>query len=168
MLEVWTILLMSLLHILRVRSYFTLSLANFLPWNTSSLAGKPLDLQSIVTGWRQPCLTHVHYRVFPVRWFSANNWENVLISNTNVMNSTSFSLDFPSEIYRAQVRSWRTGWLGFTRFVHEFAVGWPKSPSELNNFSCFRKKRSCWTHTTELERYLFPSLPSVFSVPCRL
>lgn len=29
--------------------------------------GKPLDLQSIVTGWRQPCLTHVHYRVFPVR-----------------------------------------------------------------------------------------------------
>jgi len=29
--------------------------------------GKPLDLQSIVTGWRKPCLTHVHYRVFPIR-----------------------------------------------------------------------------------------------------
>jgi lysophosphatidylglycerol acyltransferase 1 len=29
--------------------------------------GKALDLQSIVTGWRQPCITHVHYRVFPVR-----------------------------------------------------------------------------------------------------
>jgi len=28
--------------------------------------GKPLDLQSIVTGWRKPCLTHVHYRVFPI------------------------------------------------------------------------------------------------------
>jgi len=26
--------------------------------------GKPLDLQSILTGWREPCLTHVHYRVF--------------------------------------------------------------------------------------------------------
>lgn len=26
--------------------------------------GKPLDLQSIITGWRNPCTTHVHYRVF--------------------------------------------------------------------------------------------------------
>ena len=24
--------------------------------------GQPLDLQSIVTGWREPCVTHVHYR----------------------------------------------------------------------------------------------------------
>jgi len=29
--------------------------------------GRPLDLQSIVTGWRDPCVTHVHYRTFPVR-----------------------------------------------------------------------------------------------------
>ena len=26
--------------------------------------GRPLDLQTIVTGWRPPCITHVHYRVF--------------------------------------------------------------------------------------------------------
>lgn len=26
--------------------------------------GNPLDLQSIVTGWRVPCTTHVHYRAF--------------------------------------------------------------------------------------------------------
>ena len=26
--------------------------------------GKPLDLQSIVTGWREPCVTHIHYREF--------------------------------------------------------------------------------------------------------
>jgi len=26
--------------------------------------GRPLDLQSILTGWREPCTTHVHYRVF--------------------------------------------------------------------------------------------------------
>jgi len=26
--------------------------------------GKPLDLQSIITGWRNPCTTYVHYRVF--------------------------------------------------------------------------------------------------------
>ena len=42
-------------------------------WEVGHIApcpGKPLDLQSIVTGWRQPCLTHVHYRVFPVRCFS--------------------------------------------------------------------------------------------------
>lgn len=29
--------------------------------------GRPLDLQSIVTGWRPPCTTHVHYRVFNAR-----------------------------------------------------------------------------------------------------
>jgi len=29
--------------------------------------GRPLDLQSIVTGWRQPCVTHVHYRTFDIR-----------------------------------------------------------------------------------------------------
>ena len=29
--------------------------------------GKPLDLQSIVLGWRKPCVTHVHYRVFDVK-----------------------------------------------------------------------------------------------------
>lgn len=27
-------------------------------------SGDPLDLQSIATGWREPCTTHVHYRVF--------------------------------------------------------------------------------------------------------
>eukprot|EP00092_Neocalanus_flemingeri_P010647 GFUD01011469.1.p1 GENE.GFUD01011469.1~~GFUD01011469.1.p1 ORF type:complete len:353 (+),score=122.85 GFUD01011469.1:77-1135(+) len=27
-------------------------------------SGHPLDLQSIVTGWREPCVTHVHYREF--------------------------------------------------------------------------------------------------------
>jgi hypothetical protein len=26
--------------------------------------GKPLDLGIICTGWRKPCVTHVHYRVF--------------------------------------------------------------------------------------------------------
>jgi len=26
--------------------------------------GKPLDLLSIITAWREPCTTHVHYRVF--------------------------------------------------------------------------------------------------------
>lgn len=29
--------------------------------------GRPLDLQTIVTGWRTPCVTHVHYRVFDSR-----------------------------------------------------------------------------------------------------
>lgn len=29
--------------------------------------GVPLDLPAIVTGWRAPCVTHVHYRTFPVR-----------------------------------------------------------------------------------------------------
>lgn len=29
--------------------------------------GRPLDLQSIVTGWRPSCITHVHYRVFDSR-----------------------------------------------------------------------------------------------------
>jgi len=29
--------------------------------------GRPLDLQTIVTGWRPPCVTHVHYRVFDSR-----------------------------------------------------------------------------------------------------
>jgi len=29
--------------------------------------GDPLDLQSIITGWRQPCTTHVHYREFDVK-----------------------------------------------------------------------------------------------------
>ena len=27
-------------------------------------SGRPLDLQSIVTGWREPFVTHVHYREF--------------------------------------------------------------------------------------------------------
>jgi len=26
--------------------------------------GRPLDIQSIMTGWREPCVTHIHYRVF--------------------------------------------------------------------------------------------------------
>jgi len=26
--------------------------------------GRPLDMQSIVTGWREQCTTHIHYRVF--------------------------------------------------------------------------------------------------------
>ena len=26
--------------------------------------GNPLDLQSIITGWREPCVTHIHYREF--------------------------------------------------------------------------------------------------------
>ena len=29
--------------------------------------GKPLDLQSIVLGWRKPCNTHVHYRSWDVK-----------------------------------------------------------------------------------------------------
>ena len=29
--------------------------------------GKPLDLQSIVLGWRPPCNTHVHYRSWDVK-----------------------------------------------------------------------------------------------------
>lgn len=29
--------------------------------------GKPLDLQSIVLGWREPCNTHVHYRSWDVK-----------------------------------------------------------------------------------------------------
>jgi len=29
--------------------------------------GRPLDLQAIVTGWRKPCITHVHYRVFDTK-----------------------------------------------------------------------------------------------------
>lgn len=29
--------------------------------------GKPLDLISIATGWRPPCTTHVHYRVFDIK-----------------------------------------------------------------------------------------------------
>ena len=29
--------------------------------------GKPLDIQSIVTGWRKPCNTHVHYRSWDVK-----------------------------------------------------------------------------------------------------
>ena len=28
--------------------------------------GKPLDLLQIITGWRMPCITHVHYRVFDI------------------------------------------------------------------------------------------------------
>jgi len=30
-------------------------------------SGRPLDLQSIVTGWREPCVTHVHYRQFDTK-----------------------------------------------------------------------------------------------------
>lgn len=26
--------------------------------------GKPLDLPTIITGWREPCKTHLFYRVF--------------------------------------------------------------------------------------------------------
>ena len=29
--------------------------------------GKPLDLQSIVVGWREPCDTHVHYRSWNIK-----------------------------------------------------------------------------------------------------
>jgi hypothetical protein len=29
--------------------------------------GNPLDLLSIATGWRPPCTTHVHYRVFDIK-----------------------------------------------------------------------------------------------------
>ena len=29
--------------------------------------GKPLDLQSIVFGWRKPCNTHVHYRSWSIK-----------------------------------------------------------------------------------------------------
>lgn len=35
--------------------------------------GRPLDLQSIVTGWRPPCVTHVHYRVFDARDLPRNS-----------------------------------------------------------------------------------------------
>ena len=31
--------------------------------------GKPLDLQSIVFGWREPCNTHVHYRSWDIKVF---------------------------------------------------------------------------------------------------
>jgi len=29
-------------------------------------SGRPLDLQTIVSGYRKPCITHVHYRIFDV------------------------------------------------------------------------------------------------------
>ena len=29
--------------------------------------GRPLDLQSIVFGWREPCYTHVHYRSWNIK-----------------------------------------------------------------------------------------------------
>ena len=29
--------------------------------------GKPLDIQSIIFGWRNPCNTHVHYRSWDVK-----------------------------------------------------------------------------------------------------
>ena len=29
--------------------------------------GKPLDLQTLVTGWRHPCNTHVHYRSWDLK-----------------------------------------------------------------------------------------------------
>jgi lysophosphatidylglycerol acyltransferase 1 len=37
--------------------------------------GKPLDLVSIITGWRPPCTSHVHYRVFDVKELPADSDE---------------------------------------------------------------------------------------------
>ena len=77
---------MSQSPILRVRFSLSYSLKWYLFWYDCFL-GKPLDLQSIVTGWRKPCLTHVHYRVFPIRYFKLSDkqdlcrfcgWENII------------------------------------------------------------------------------------------
>ena len=77
---------MSRSPILRVRFSLSYFLRWFLFWYDCFL-GKPLDLQSIVTGWRKPCLTHVHYRVFPIRYFKLSDkqdlcrfcgWENII------------------------------------------------------------------------------------------
>lgn len=35
--------------------------------------GKPLDLIQIAAGYREPCVTHVHYRVFDVKDVSSQN-----------------------------------------------------------------------------------------------
>jgi len=37
--------------------------------------GKPLDLQSIVFGWREPCNTHVHYRSWDIKELPQNSEE---------------------------------------------------------------------------------------------
>lgn len=42
-------------------------LQNVLDVTVAYPEGRPLDLQSIVTGWRPSCTTHVHYRLFPAR-----------------------------------------------------------------------------------------------------
>ena len=55
-----------------------------------------------------------------------------------------------SEIYLAQVKSWRTGWSGCTRLVLKLVL-----VLLLNNclvILLFRKRRRCWTHSIGLER----------------
>jgi lysophosphatidylglycerol acyltransferase 1 len=37
--------------------------------------GKPLDLQNIITGYRPPCVTHVHYRIFDAESVPTNSEE---------------------------------------------------------------------------------------------
>ena len=73
-------------------------------------------------------------------------WQNLPTllhhGDTMVLGSVCIS---SSEIYLAQVKSWRTGWSGCTR-------------CELELFSCcfniclFRKRSRCWTHSIGLER----------------
>ena len=44
--------------------------------------GKPLDLQNIVLAWREPCITHVHYRIYDVKdvsLFSFKKFANLIV-----------------------------------------------------------------------------------------
>ena len=51
--------------------------------------GKPLDLFQIAAGYREPCITHVHYRVFDVKDVSTNI-NNIFIYRRSTINSEQF------------------------------------------------------------------------------
>lgn len=139
---------MSRSPILRVRFSLSYSLKWYLFWYDCFL-GKPLDLQSIVTGWRKPCLTHVHYRVFPIRYFKLSDkqdlcrfcgWENIIFPTPPFPHS-----DLPRS--SEELKNWM---IRLYQVILVFVVFFLKNTHDILNY---RRRKSYWALSTGRERY---------------